>query len=116
MGIPRDPPTQVTMSDPPVVVADNPAASRYEIRVGDDLAGFADYRVKPGRIVMTHTEIDPSFEGRGLGGRLAAGALDDLRRRHLTVTPLCPFIAKFIHEHPDYGDLVAPTSGTTTDG
>ena len=102
------------MSDPPVVVADNPAASRYEIRVGDDLAGFAEYRAKPGRIVMTHTEIDRSFKGRGLGARLATGALDDLRRRGLTVTPLCPFIAKFIHEHPDYADLVAPTSGTTT--
>jgi predicted GNAT family acetyltransferase len=104
------------MSDLPVVVADNPAASRYEIRVGDDLAGFAEYRLMPGRMVMTHTEIAPSFEGRGLGARLAADALDDVRGRGLTVTPLCPFIAKFIREHPEYRDLVAPTSGTTTGG
>jgi predicted GNAT family acetyltransferase len=102
------------MSDPPVVVADDPAASRYEIRVGDDLAGFAEYRLLPGRMVIRHTEIDPSFEGRGLGARLATDALDDIRRRGLTVTPVCPFIAKFIREHPDYGDLVAPSSGTTT--
>jgi uncharacterized protein len=104
------------MSDPTVFVADNPAASRYEIRVGDDLAGFAEYRVRPGRIVMTHTEIDPSFEGRGLGSALATGALDDLRRRHLSVTPSCPFIATFIDEHPDYADLVAPASGAPTGG
>jgi uncharacterized protein len=102
------------MSEPPVGVADNPAASRYEIRVGDDLAGFADYLVEPNRVVMTHTEIDPRFEGRGLATRLATEALDDLRRRHRTVTPRCPFIAKFIIEHPDYADLVSPTTGTTT--
>ena len=102
------------MNEPPVLVADNPAASRYEIRVGDQLAGFADYRTEPDRIIVTHTEIDPTFKGRGFGNRLAAGTLDDLRRRHLGVTPQCPFIAKYIDEHPDYADLVAPTSGTTT--
>jgi uncharacterized protein len=102
------------MSEPPVLVADNPSAFRYEIRVGDQLAGFADYYTEPDRLIVTHTEIDPTFKGRGLGNRLAAGTLDDLRRRHLVVTPQCPFIAKYIDEHPDYADLVAPTSGTTT--
>ncbi|HEY5165424.1 MAG TPA: GNAT family N-acetyltransferase [Acidimicrobiia bacterium] len=102
------------MSEPAVLVADNPAASRYEIRVGDQLAGFAAYRTEPNRIIVTHTEIDPTFKGRGLGNRLAAGTLDDLRRRHLAVTPQCPFMAKYIDEHPDYADLVAPISGTTT--
>jgi predicted GNAT family acetyltransferase len=109
-----DPPIEVTMSEPAVLVADNPAASRYEIRVGDQLAGFAAYRTEPNRIIVTHTEIDPTFKGRGLGNRLAAGTLDDLRRRHLAVTPQCPFMAKYIDEHPDYADLVAPISGTTT--
>ena len=102
------------MNEPLVVVADNPAASRYEIRVGNQLAGFANYRTEPDRIIVTHTEIDPTFEGRGFGNRLAAATLDDLRRRHLAVTPQCPFMAKYIDEHPDYADLVAPTSGTTT--
>jgi uncharacterized protein len=102
------------MNEPLVVVADNPAASRYEIRVGNQLAGFANYRTEPDRIIVTHTEIDPTFEGRGFGNRLAAATLDDLRRRHLAVTPQCPFMAKYIDEHPDYADLVAPPSGTTT--
>jgi predicted GNAT family acetyltransferase len=102
------------MNEPPVVVADNPAASRYELRVGDQLAGFVNYRTEPDRIIVTHTEIDPTFKGRGFGNRLAAATLDDLRRRHLGVTPQCPFIAKYIAEHPDYADLVAPSSGTTT--
>lgn len=102
------------MSDPPIHVADNPEASRYEIRVGDQLAGFVTYQLEPGRAVLNHAEIDPTFSGHGLGSRLATGTLDDIRHRHLTVTPRCPFIADFIDEHPDYADLVTPRPGGAT--
>ena len=91
---------------PDITIADVPGASRYEIRVDGALGGYAMYRMEPGRIVFTHTEIDPAFEGHGLGSRLAAGALDDVRRRGLDVRPLCPFIARFVREHPEYEDLV----------
>lgn len=89
------------------VVADNPDRHRYELRVGDAVAGFADYRDADGVRTFTHTEVDPSHEGEGLGSRLAAGALDDTRARQLGVAPVCPFIAAYIERHPDYADLVA---------
>jgi hypothetical protein len=87
-------------------VVDIPEESRYELRLGERVIGFAAYRRRPGRIVFTHTEIDESVEGRGLGGRLAAGALDDVRRQGFEVAPLCPFIASYIKRHPEYHDLV----------
>ena len=90
-----------------VIVADAPAARRYEVRVDGRVAGFAAYRLVQGRIIFTHTEISPEFEGRGFGSRLAAGALDDVRSRGLLVTPLCPFIAAYIERHPAYADLVS---------
>lgn len=89
-------------------VSDNPALRRYELHVAGQLAGFAEYRSVRGRLIFTHTEIDPAFEGRGLGGRLAKGTLDDVRARGLVLTPLCPFIAAYIRRHPEYADLVAP--------
>ena len=92
--------------DEQVRIVDRPEARRYEALVGDRLAGFAEYRALPGRIVFTHTEIDAEFEGRGVGGRLAAGALDDVRARGLGVTAKCPFIAAYIRRHPDYADLL----------
>ena len=46
------------------------------------------------------------FEGRGLGGRLVVGALDDIRARGLLTVPLCPFAAEYIRRHPEYQDLV----------
>lgn len=90
-----------------IEVAHNPEASRYEIRVDGVLAGFADYRLRPGgRIVITHTEIGEEFGGRGLGSTLVREALDSARAAGLTVTPLCPFVAEYIRRHPEYQDLV----------
>jgi predicted GNAT family acetyltransferase len=71
-------------------VADNPRASRYELWLGATRAGLIEYRSEPGVVVLVHTEVDPALEGQGLGERLVAGALDDLRARGLKLAPLCP--------------------------
>ncbi|XVQ13086.1 GNAT family N-acetyltransferase [Spirillospora sp. CA-255316] len=88
-------------------VTENAGASRYEIRVDGELAGFAEYKLRPDKIVFTHTEVDGAFEGQGVGSALARGALDDARAKGLGVVPLCPFIKGWIDKHPDYRDLVA---------
>ncbi|MFI6508625.1 GNAT family N-acetyltransferase [Streptosporangium sp. NPDC050855] len=89
-----------------VAVSDDPGASRFEITVDGTAAGFAAYRLRAGKIIFTHTEISPAFEGRGLGGRLASAALDASRASGRAVVPLCPFIAGYIRRHPAYRDLV----------
>jgi predicted GNAT family acetyltransferase len=88
-------------------VLDNPAESRYEVFSDGQLAGFAQYKLHGDRIMIYHTEIDPAYEGEGLGSELAREALADVRSRGLMVEPVCPFIAAFIRDHPDdYLDLV----------
>jgi uncharacterized protein len=99
----------VTSTPEPVRVTDHPDAYRYEARIGDRLVGHVRYRLAPGRIVFTHTETDRSAQGHGVASQLAAFVLDDARARGLSVTPRCPFIARFIDEHPGYADLVAPS-------
>jgi uncharacterized protein len=91
---------------PRIEVVNHPEAEQYEIRYDDEQAGLAVYRRKPGLIAFIHTEIEPRFEGRGLGGTLARHALDDAREHGLAVLPFCPFINRFIHEHREYADLV----------
>ncbi|MCP9954311.1 GNAT family N-acetyltransferase [Actinomadura madurae] len=87
-------------------ITDNAGKSRYEIRLDGELAGFAEYERGEDAVVFTHTEVDPAFEGKGVGGSLARGALDDVRAKGLSVVPLCPFIKKWIGRHTDYQDLV----------
>jgi predicted GNAT family acetyltransferase len=89
-----------------VRVDDNPAEHRYEAQADGRLAGFSVYRARPGRISFVHTEIDPEFEGQGLGSRLIAEALDDARSRGLSVLPFCPFVNDYIKRHSEYAELV----------
>jgi predicted GNAT family acetyltransferase len=91
-----------------VKIEKNEALSRYEAYVDGDLGGFAEYELGSKRIRFTHTEVDDAFEGHGVGSELARAALDDVRREGThQVIALCPFIKKWIDEHPDYQDLLA---------
>lgn len=89
-----------------VRVIDNARELRYELWLGQTPAAFLAYRREPGLVVLVHTDVDPAFEGQGLGSRLVAGALDDLRGRGLGLVPLCPFVAAYLRRHPEQQDLV----------
>jgi predicted GNAT family acetyltransferase len=89
-----------------VAVHDNGKKHRYEAIVDGSLAGFALYRMQPGRIALVHTEVDEAFEGHGIGSILIREVLDDARRRGLDVVPICPFVTSFIDQHREYLDLV----------
>jgi len=92
---------------PEADVVDNPDERRYEAHLDGRVAAIAEYRLARERIIFFHTEVDPAFEGRGVGSRLARAVLDDARARGLRVTPKCPFIAAYIRRHPEYADLVS---------
>ena len=92
--------------EPQISVVDDPEHSRYELRVDGEIAGQLVYRVDGARRTLVHTEIDPAFEGQGLGSNLAAAALDDARQRGFTVVPLCPFVTAYLRRHRDQLDVV----------
>ncbi|MGO2931952.1 GNAT family N-acetyltransferase [Microbacterium sp.] len=83
------------MTDEPTVTR-NTGASRYEIHLGDVLAGFAEYKERPGEILFTHTEIDPAFQGKGLAPVLASEALTHAAASGATLVPYCPYIARYL--------------------
>jgi len=93
-----------------VRVTEAPDRRRFEVRVGGVLAGFSRYEVRDGAYAFLHTEIDPAFEGQGLGSRLIRVALEEMRRRGTAVLPYCPFVRSFIESHHDYLDLVPSDS------
>jgi len=96
-------------------VTDNPPASRYEHWLGTNRDGLIEYRSEPGVVFLVHTEVDPAFAGQGLGERLVAGALEDLRARGLKLVPLCLFVRAYLRRHPDQADLVAGDPAVPSD-
>jgi predicted GNAT family acetyltransferase len=91
---------------PAITILDAPERRRFEALVDDELAGIAAYARRGSRVIFTHTEVLPAFEGRGVGSALAKGALDAVRAEGGTVEPRCPFIAAYIRRHREYADLV----------
>jgi len=87
-------------------IRDNPDERRYELFADGALAGFAAYRVRDGHTVITHSEVDRAYRGKGLGSVLAQQTLDLLRAQGARVVPACPFFAKYVAEHPEYDDLI----------
>jgi uncharacterized protein len=95
----------MTESSPEQPVVDNAAASRFEQRIGDDLA-IAEYTRKGDVIVFTHTLVPEHLEGRGIASGIAKVALDQARAEGLKVDPRCPFFADYIEKNPGYRDLL----------
>lgn len=92
------------MSD---AVRDNQDRSRYELDVDGETA-VVYYKLSPATITFTHTEVPKALEGRGVGSRLAQGALQDARSRGLKIVPQCDFIRAYLGKHPDLG--TSPTA------
>lgn len=82
-------------------------AHRYELRTGEEVLGFIDYRLSRDHVTLVHTEVDPAHSGQGHAATLVRGALDDAREQGLRVVPACPYVASYIDKHPEYADLVA---------
>jgi len=91
---------------PPPEVIDEPDAGRFTIRVDGRRAGYTTYRRRDGEVAFRHTEIEPEFEGQGLGGQLVGAALKKAREEGASVLPFCPFVREYLQRHPEWVDLV----------
>lgn len=84
---------------------DNRPQSWFELDVEGHKA-IAAYRLSPGVITFVHTEVPDALAGRGVGSKLAKGALENVRAQGLKVVAECPFIKGYLAKHPEYNDLL----------
>ena len=86
-------------------VRQNTLHHRFELDV-DGHKAFAYYRLAPGVITFTHTEVPKALSGRGIGSKLACGALEAVQAQALKVVAECPFIGAYIAKHPEFSGLL----------
>ena len=87
-------------------VIENPGRHRFELRLDDGSMALADYIAQGDRLVLTHTEVPPQYEGKGVGSRLARGVFDQARASGRTLMPLCSFMVAYARRHPEYGAVL----------
>ena len=86
-------------------VHNNEERSRYEL-IEQGHTAFAAYVINGDVVTFTHTVVPPALQGMGVGSRLIAAALADVRSHGRTLVPQCPFVAAYIAKHPEWRDLL----------
>ena len=85
-------------------VRDNKSLGRFELDALGELA-FANYRLTPSAVIITHTETPRNLRGRGIASELVKGALQLIRADGLKVIAGCGFVADYLHKHPEFADM-----------
>ncbi len=89
-----------------VPVRHNESESRFEAEV-EGMLSVADYQLREGAMVMTHTFVPAELRGRGIAEKLVRAALQHAQAQHLRVVPACSYVELFIQRHREFQSLVS---------
>lgn len=85
----------------------NESKRRFEVQVEGHTA-FIEYMVdNKGVMYLTHTEVPPALEGKGVGKALVEQTLQYMETEGFKLAPLCPFVAAYLKRHPDWSRILA---------
>lgn len=80
---------------------------RFEARDGDRFAGKIEYTSREeNKMVIEHTEVDPGFQGEGVGKKLVHEAAEYAREQNLKIIPVCSYAKKVLERTSDYDDVL----------
>jgi uncharacterized protein len=58
------------------------------------------------KIIIEHTEVDDSFNGKGIGKQMVEKAVVFAREKSIKIIPLCPFVKSVFDKVIDYKDVL----------
>jgi predicted GNAT family acetyltransferase len=79
----------------------------YISEEGRDLAEMVYHWDGDKRMVIDHTEVDPSLEGKGIGKALVARGVEFAREKGIVIVPVCPYAKKVMERTPEYADVLS---------
>lgn len=85
---------------------DNALFSRFELHRDGALAGYVQYELRGGQVLLLHAVVDPRFRHAGLEPALMRAVFLEARRRRLAVLPCCAEAQEFLVDHPQFLSLI----------
>lgn len=85
-------------------ITNNLDQHRFETELNGQLARI-EYKREGSNIIFTHTEVPEAFEGQGIATKMVYHAMEYAKNEGLKVRALCPFVNKYVSEHPEYHDI-----------
>ncbi len=73
---------------------------------GETVAEMTYVWAGEGKIIIDHTEVASSLEGKGAGKQMLAKAVEFARKKHIKIIPLCPFAKSVFEKVSDYQDVL----------
>jgi predicted GNAT family acetyltransferase len=81
-------------------------AGRFYISENDKTVAEMDYQMPDkNTLLIVHTEVNDSLEGKGVGKHLIAAAVDHARKRALVVKATCPFAKVVLTRTREFADV-----------
>lgn len=86
-------------------VVNNEDKLQFEVQLDGEYASI-EYRYYKGDIAFMHTTVPEAFRGKGIAAAMAVAALNFAKKRHFKIMLYCPYVSKYVKEHPEYYTLV----------
>lgn len=90
----------------PLEIRHEPRARRFVAHTASGEAVLQYDTVNAKLLDYHHTFVPPALRGGGIASQLAEHALRHARDNGFNVRPTCPFVARYIHRHPEFAPLV----------
>jgi len=78
---------------------------RFYIEIDGNTLAEMDYNILDDILLITHTEVDESLAGKGIGKQLVNSAVDYVRTNSMHIKSVCPFAKKVLERDPGYSDV-----------
>jgi predicted GNAT family acetyltransferase len=80
--------------------------NRFVLLEGDTFLGEVEYDQRGNNLLLVRAEVPVELRGKGLGAELVKGTLEAIQEiGGLTVTPICPYIAKYMMKNKQFQGL-----------
>lgn len=81
-------------------------AGRFFIRKNNHTIAEMDYELPSKNILLiTHTEVNESIAGKGIGKQLVSAAVGYARDNHFVIKATCSFAQAVLEETNDFADV-----------
>jgi hypothetical protein len=73
----------------------------------DNQVGSMTYSIAgPELIIIDHTEVDPAYNGKGVGKQMLYKIVEMARQKNIKIIPLCPFAASMFRKIEEIKDVL----------
>lgn len=80
----------------------------FKATENDQTAGQMTYSwAGSDKFIIDHTEVEPQFNGQGVGRKLVMAAVEFAREKGLKIIPLCPYAKSVFDKTPEIADVLS---------